>query len=1003
MLVHSCACVSGLVCMLHIVFVFIDNNDDAFDLNEILQDIDDGDRSKYYTLSEFPEQFTKVNSDLLILHLNICSLYPKLDHFSALMSLLECQFDCLCLSETWLTPSTVDLVSINNYQAFHTIRRVRGGGVSIFVRDTFECEKIEELCFQVDDFESVFVKIERNNKILIVGTIYKPPNCMNDIFMSTLETVLNTLSRNRSRYKIVCGDFNFDLFKVNDDNNCSNFLNTFLSNAFIPLITKPTRITDHSYSLIDNIFSTNESFFKSAIIPCDLSDHYIIAAHYPNFFNNNHVNGNKLIKYRSHTSVSINNLCESVSHYDFANIVQCEDVDMGIEKLIDVLMNFYDLHCPIKSRTISYKDDIKPWIDYETKELIRKRQNYFLLYKRNLISRVQYNRYRNRVTAVIRHKRSAYYANKFIKLKGNMGDTWKLINSLFKSGVTRNKIKLVVGDNEVTNVKQVVDHLNNYFCAIGGSITNSFPFNPNSHSSYLSGNYINSFFFTPVTVYDINKVVLSLKNKACQIDVLPVYILKYLSIYISPVLTNLINKSLATGKFPDIFKLARVVPIHKGGNSYAPNNYRPISILNVFSKIYEKIVHNKLMNYLESKNILSQYQYGFRENRSTVQSLLHYLRDVYAALDSGYVYFSLFLDLKKAFDCVSHSILLSKLRFYGIRGVPLDWFSSYLSNRRQYVVVDDVFSEICDISCGVPQGSILGPLLFLVFINDFPGCTDYFKFSLFADDSTLSCRVSKNELDTVHVTINDNLVLVSNWLIANKIMINADKTKYMIFSLRGDLGLRPLLINGSAIQKSNSLKFLGLYLDNNLKFDSHVQILANKISRLIGILYKLSHFLPENILKSIYFTMIHPHFTYAIECWFNAPEYLIKTIDILQKKAVRVIKKVDCTAHTEDLFKNLNLLKLHSLFKYKIGLYTHKSLNMSNFDYVLANYIHSHINQHDYATRNSSLITLPFYHKTKSKSSIIFRACCVWNEISGGLQQIQSFKNFRKLYRESFT
>ena len=250
---------------------------------------------------------------------------------------------------------------------------------------------------------------------------------------------------------------------------------------------------------------------------------------------------------------------------------------------------------------------------------------------------------------------------------------------------------------------------------------------------------LNSIFFKPVTAEDIKNIIASLKNKPCNNSEFPICALKYVSGIVSEPLALLINQSLADGIFPQSLKVARVVPIFKGGCGNDANNYRPVSVLPLFSKIYERVVFNQLSAFLDKYNIINEAQYGFRAGKSTIEAILNHLQFVYDELDSGNLVISLFLDFRKAFDSINHEILLKKLHHYGIRGLAHKWFSSYLSNRQQFVSINGVCSGQCEVSYGVPQGSILGPILFLLFINDFPKCNPFFKYTLFADDTTLSC------------------------------------------------------------------------------------------------------------------------------------------------------------------------------------------------------------------------------------------------------------------------
>lgn len=282
-----------------------------------------------------------------------------------------------------------------------------------------------------------------------------------------------------------------------------------------------------------------------------------------------------------------------------------------------------------------------------------------------------------------------------------------------------------------------------------------------------------------------------MKSKSTHIDTYSIKILKYLVDIISPILCNIINLSFETGYFPTFCKIARVVPLFKSGDKNNVQNYRPISILPIFSKIIEKVVHHQLYGYMQRNNLLTNNQYGFRKKLSTSDAITDMTQYVYDSLDRGDTIISFFLDFSKAFDTVNHNILLQKLQVYGIRGVVHNWFSSYLSNRMQSVSVNGVISSQRPIEYGVPQGSTLGPLLFLIFINDFPNCSDFFKFTLFADDSTLTCRFDHNNLISMKNEIENNLLPVSKWLLSNRIKVNVQKSNFIIFSYRKNLNLPP--------------------------------------------------------------------------------------------------------------------------------------------------------------------------------------------------------------------
>ena len=384
---------------------------------------------------------------------------------------------------------------------------------------------------------------------------------------------------------------------------------------------------------------------------------------------------------------------------------------------------------------------------------------------------------------------------------------------------------------------------------------------------------------------------------------------------------------------------------------------------------------------------------------TTTNALLSLTRNVYDELDRGNYIFSIFVDFRKAFDVVCHNILLSKLHHYGVRGDAYRFIASYLSNRRQFVRLGTSVSSTRVITHGVPQGSILGPLLFLVFINDLTLASQLFRCILYADDCTLSYAFPKSQSASVHNTLNEGLSDVSDWLLSSRLAVNTEKTKFIVFTCRGSVTISPVLLGTNVIQQVQYTKFLGLIIDQNLTFSHHINYLSTKISKTVGIMYRINSFLPNNILKTIYYSLLHPYLIYGCEVYLGTSRCHIDRLVVLQKKAIRAISNLGCSDHTSSYFGSLKILKLLDLHKYHVCIYIFKTMHF-NFDSSLLSVLNSRSSIHSHLTRNSSNLSLPLYSLSKSQYSIVYVGIKFWNSLPSNVMSsnsVQSFKSKLKL------
>ena len=541
--------------------------------------------------------------------------------------------------------------------------------------------------------------------------------------------------------------------------------------------------------------------------------------------------------------------------------------------------------------------------------------------------KAEFNDYKKTLRRSINEAKQLYYKRTFELYRNDIKQTWSVIKHTLQKNVRcPDSTNFVLNNRMITNLDEIANEFNKYFVNIGRSLNDRIQSVTTSDDYLLQHNKPETTFsFVSVNEVYIDNVINKLKNKSSYgYDTISNKHIKYARNILSRPLTLLINQCIHTGIYPDQLKLSRVKPLHKRGDKTQFGNYRPIALLPSLSKIFERVMFDQLLAYLSNNNLLCINQFGFRPGHSTELAALRLVDHLIAQMDMYNVPTHIYIDLSKAFDTLDHSILLSKLKYYGVTGCSYDLLSSYLTDRSQYVEFSGHKSDTLPISTGVPQGSVLGPLLFLIYINDLPLVSNIFDMLMYADDTTLYCNVNQNITAEV---INGELLNVNQWLAANKLSLNVTKSKFMVFHMHNKSVSYPdLQINGNKIERVTEFNFLGLVLQSNLSWSKHINHISLKVSKAIGIIHRLKSVYPLSVLLTLYNTLVLPHFNYCILSW----GYVVKEnhhLYLLQKKAVRIITQSNYIAHSEPLCKQYNLIKLTDMFSLAIWKFYYKLMN----------------------------------------------------------------------------
>ena len=452
--------------------------------------------------------------------------------------------------------------------------------------------------------------------------------------------------------------------------------------------------------------------------------------------------------------------------------------------------------------------------------------------------------------------------------------------------------------------------------------------------------------------------------------------------------------------FPDNLKSGCITPIFKGGKQDKLNNYRPVCSLSPLSKIIEKVVANRMIDFLEGCNSFSNSQYGFRKNMGTETALINYIQYIQNQLSDKKYTISVFMDLSKAFDVINHNILKTKLEHYGFRGHFLNFIMNFIRNREYFANCNGVISDKKRVHMGVPQGSTLGPLLFLIYINDMNNCSDLIFLTQFADDSTAT--LSSDNLKSVMVNVEREFHKVLDWLATNKLIINLNKTHLMLFSNLPRPESISISAKGYKINEVKDTKFLGIILDNQLKWKPHIDYISNKISKSISILKMLKFTFPSGILLNIYYSLVYLYFTYCNLVWGGAANIHLDSIIKLQKKALRIISKVGYLDHSQPLFDNLKLLKVEEIYKFNCAKFIYQCYNtnsLGNFKKLL----NTNGTYHSYFTRNKDSLRKPKVRLMKFKNSFINHGIDTWNVLHDCIKYSPNITIFKKQLKAFMT
>ena len=898
------------------------------------------------------------NIGLSIAHINIRGIINKLDELKLIIETHNLKILHVC--ETFLTPSISSHVL--NIPNFSIIRRDRigrhGGGILTYIHNSLQFTAQSHL----DNIlpEALTIKITQPSaKPFLTSVIYRPPNSASSWVDSFTQLISHC--RNINNELIVMGDFNINLAVSNN-----SWCNTINQLGLLQLIKKHTRIQANSKSLIDHIYvSKCCNVIHSDVVDIGLSDHCLVYME--------RKLGNKSFLHKPRTKItyldwkhfSENAFQQELSEISWNDIYLTNSSDSMLNLFYSKLKTIISKHLKEKSRFV--KSTITPpWLDDEVRRSINLRDSL----KHNK-KWPEYKQQRNYTTNLIRRKKKKHVADLICQSQGKQTkQLWEILRNtsrsntlptIFQEGDARKPLS----DGELATL------LNTHFSNIANKLTPSVNQDNVSFPSINKSELLNLSPITPA------QVVLYFKDipvsKATGSDHLSVRILRLAMPFIINPLTDIINQAISEGTFPSQWKTAVVTPLHKSGDANNVSNYRPISVLPVLSKIYEKHILHHLNQFLTSHNIISNHQSGFRKNHSCTTVMHHLISEWSMKTKSKDTVILLFLDFSKAFDMVNHQIAIQKLRSIGIGGNFISVIQSYLTNRTQRVRVKSSLSPTLPITSGVPQGAILAPTIFQIFINDLLSLPLSCSVHAYADDTTF--YIAGKDANKLQQHVNADLHLIQNWCRMNRMVLNSSKSHFLVLNAPStNLSFK---LNDTPLQEKSSTKLLGFFLNNTLKWDDHILEISKKVSSNLRLFYNIRHLMNTHTSKLYYFAYIHSYLSYGISIYY--PMSFTKHTNPLfnlQKKALRLIcaglNKHGKYIATKDTVSHTGILPLPSLSEYSACLMAHSIKTGSCPPYLTQQHQHriSTITRYQHKLPSSSNYSSINLHLVKSFNNL---------------------------------
>ena len=834
-----------------------------------------------------------------IVHNNIRSLQNKAIYVEAELSM----FDIIAISETWLYKDFPEnKIQINGYQKPERCDRpdnTHWGGVAIYVKNNMYCKRRRDL--EVDELEAVWVEVRVGQETLLVGCFYKPPDAR-VAYWNKIDESISKAGNTPYKY-VILGDFN-----TNHNSPQLPHLNRIMYiNKLHQVVNETTRYNGDTESIIDIILTPCPDIISEVgVLPPVNSDHCCpyIKIKKADTHNTNQTFKRTLLNYNKLDSTKFNDI---LLQTNWDEIVNNQNIDDAALTFSSTLLECAKKCMPVK--TVRMRENDSPWMTDEIRKLIAKKTKIHSMAKRlnSTWSWELFRETRNKLTTLIFNRKKEYLKkiDDRINLHNNFGskDWWKLVNRFSKNkGIVKSDIPPLKHNNSIFySSKDIAELLNKEFITIStiNGIDDEVP------RINIVETYIRPLIITPEVVK--NAITNLDPNKAAGPDLIHNKVLIQAVNIISLPLSKLFNRSLEESKFPEEWKKANVTAIFKKGDRHICTNYRPVSLLSCIGKLMERCVHNHVFGYLKENNLLTLHQSGFIPKDSTTYQLLSIYDDFCKSIDNQTVTQAIFFDISKAFDRVWHQGLIRKLHAIGIRNELLDWFKDYLKHRKQAVTIKGETSSYLEIQAGVPQGSVLGPTLFLIFINDI--VSDIVStIKLFADDTSI--YLSLNDAHMRTVIFNDDMRKISNWAKKWKVDFNPDKSKLMTITNKQLLETQQLEFYGTQLNESTEHKHLGVILRNDCKWNSHINSIIEKTRIQIACLRSHKYKLGRRTLEIMYKSFILPHFDYADFLWDNCSETLSDELEKLNLDAIRTITgAVRGTSHHK-LYEESGILPL---------------------------------------------------------------------------------------------